>query len=82
MLQVDFITCQEEDIVEDQSLRIAAKGAKMSEDNIEKCLTVMNDPSIHETLKKSTDDAIGYGVRVFASIGFTIREKQILKTLQ
>ena len=58
------IWTQEEDIVEDESLRSAARNAKMSADNIEKCLKEMDGPAVKEALKKNTQEALSYGVHI------------------
>lgn len=50
-----------EDIVETESLHIAAKAANMEDSDIQKCLKLMNDSNIKQALIKSTEDAIEYG---------------------
>ncbi len=53
---------QEEDIVEDENLFKAAKCAKMNDAEIEKCLQLIEDPEVKETLKKTTEEAVEQGV--------------------
>lgn len=49
-------------MVEDQSLKQAAKLAHMSEAAIDDCLKQIDDPKTKATLKKATDDALELGV--------------------
>lgn len=53
---------QGEDIVEDENLHLAAKAANMEDVHVQECLKLMNDSSVKLALKKSTEDAIEYGV--------------------
>nr|CAH0097993.1 unnamed protein product [Daphnia galeata] len=50
-----------EDIVEDESLHLAAKATNMEDADIQKCLNMMNDSTIKLSLKKTTEDAVEYG---------------------
>lgn len=57
---------QGEDIVEDENLHLAAKAANMEDVHVQECLKLMNDSSVKLALKKSTEDAIEYGVWIFS----------------
>lgn len=46
----------------DDSLRMAAKQAKMEESDIEKCLSKMDDSETKDALKQTTEQAVDYGV--------------------
>ncbi|XP_046642248.1 glutathione S-transferase kappa 1-like isoform X2 [Daphnia pulicaria] len=50
-----------EDIVENESLRLAAKAANMKDFDIQKCFKLMDDSTVKLALKKSTEDAIEHG---------------------
>jgi hypothetical protein len=53
---------QGEDIVENESLLLAAKAANMKDSDIQKCFKLMDDSTVKLALKKSTEDAIEHGV--------------------
>ena len=53
-----------EDIVENDSLQKAAKKAKMPDSCIEKCLQLMDSAEIKDSLKKTTGEAIEFGVKI------------------
>nr|QST14953.1 GSTkappa1 protein [Diaphanosoma celebensis] len=55
------IWAREEDIAENESLFQAAISAKMEENDIEKCLQLIDDPNVKEALKKTTEEAVEYG---------------------
>ena len=50
--------------MENESLKLAAKKAKMTDSDIEKCLKLMESTEVKESLKKTTGDAIEHGVRI------------------
>jgi len=50
-----------EDIFHNDSLHQAAKMAKMRDADIEKCLSLIDDPSVKEALKQTTEEAIEHG---------------------
>jgi len=47
--------------VEDESIFLAAKKAKMLENAIEKCLKLANDTTVKERLKETTQEAVELG---------------------
>ncbi len=58
--------------MEDESLKSAAEKANMSEIQIIKCLKSMDSPEIRDALKKTTDEAVEYGVIYTTTITNTI----------
>jgi len=52
---------KEEDIVDNESLFLAAKNAKMLDSAIEKCLKLLNEAAVKETLKKTTEEVVEHG---------------------
>jgi len=62
------IWSNEEDIVEDESIFLAAKKAKMLENAIEKCLKLANDTTVKERLKETTQEAVELGVNFISNI--------------
>ncbi len=69
-----------EDIVEHESLHLAAKAANMNNADIDICLKLIDDSKIKSSLKKSTENAIEYGVR-FVRYGWLLFRK-ILSTIK
>ncbi|GBN96319.1 Glutathione S-transferase kappa 1, partial [Araneus ventricosus] len=49
------------DITEVQSCREAGKAAGMDQENLERCLQMLNEPQVKESLKKCTEEALNYG---------------------
>lgn len=52
---------KEEDIVENESLYSASVNAKLPENVIKKCLELINETTVKETLKKATEEVVEHG---------------------
>jgi len=52
---------KEEDIVDNESLALAAENAKVPGNAIENCLKLINEPIVKENLKKTTEEVVEYG---------------------
>lgn len=52
----------------DDSLIMAAKEAKMEENDIEKCLSKMDDSETKDALRMATEQAVDYGVTSYSNL--------------
>ncbi|GBN27036.1 Glutathione S-transferase kappa 1 [Araneus ventricosus] len=49
------------DITEVQSCREAGKAARLDQETLERCLQMLNEPQVKESLKTCTEEALNYG---------------------